>query len=183
MVQLLVLIWSHACGWLAGTEKQFEDTQQGTAIGAVKRHCPSSSSHITTKKKKNWFAFRTQKMPFKKVVKTKPVRIAPNIFFAAFLNFFFLYHLANRLRLADLGEVELLRKFIEQTRLRSSIMSAAPAGPPAVSKPGNCACEVRRHGVIKHTRRLHVRGVQLTTTLVHQRNPNRTSNKQTTYKM
>ena len=101
-VGLLVLICSYACGCLAGTQKQFEGTQQGNAIGAVKRHCPLSLKQYNNQK--NIFLSRFQN-PKKRRLKSalKPIGSdCPEFVFAAFL-ILFLYHLANGLRLAGLG--------------------------------------------------------------------------------
>ena len=97
-----------------------------------------------------------------------------NFFSAVSPNFFFVYNLGNRFRLADIGGVEPLRKLVRQNLTPSpgSNMRDADGGLAAeVSKPGNCSRDVYlgdHEYVIRHSWRPHTLGggVQLTTTLL-----------------
>ena len=110
-------------------------------------------------------------------------------FFAASPNFFFVYNLGNRFRLADIGGAEPLRKLVRQnlTPSSGSNMSDADGGLAAeVSKPGNCSRDVYlgdHKYVIRHSWRPHTLGrgggVQLTTTLLDSKG--RSANTKTVY--
>ena len=70
---------------------------------------------------------------------------ASEFFSAAFPNFFSLYNLGNRCRLADIGGVEPLKRLVRQnlTPSSGSNMSDADGGLAAeVSRPGNCSRDV-----------------------------------------
>ena len=118
-----------------------------------------------------------------------PVISLRNFVFAASPNFFFVYNLGNRFRLADIGGVEPLRKLVRQNLTPSSgsgsNMSDADSGLAAeVSKHGKCSRDVYlgdHKYVIRHSWRPHTLGggVQLTTTLLDSKG--RSANTKTVY--